>query len=59
MSTPINTDLLRKAIHNFKFHSTPSNGDHSAPCSVRDIHKVVNNMAQLMNTFVDELESSQ
>jgi hypothetical protein len=59
MSSSVNTNNLRKAIRDFQFYSTPSKANHSEPCTVGDIHKVINNMAKLMNTFVNEIEKSQ
>lgn len=59
MSTPINTNALRKAIQNFQFYSTPSNGSHNEPCTVGDIHKLIDNTAKLFNAFVDEIENAQ
>lgn len=58
MNSHVNTAALRKAIKDFSFHSMPSSGNRSAPCTVGDIRKVVDNTAKLMTAFVDELESS-
>ena len=55
----IDTNTLRKAIRDFQFHSTPSNGDHNAPCTVGDIHKLVNGITKLLNTFVAEIENTK
>lgn len=54
----IDTDRLRKSVRNFQFYSTPSNGTQSAPCTVGDIHKLIDNIAKVLNVFVDELEES-
>ncbi len=59
MSTSIDTNALKVAINVFKLNSKPINGDSSAPCTVGDIKKVVNNMADLMATFVNEIENTQ
>lgn len=59
MAKPIDTNTLKKAIRNFQFYSTPSNGNHSEPCTIGDIYKVINNVTKLMNTFVDEIENAQ
>lgn len=54
----IDTAKLRKLIKNFKFYSTPSDGIQSNPCTIGDINKVINNVAKVLNGFVDELEES-
>lgn len=54
----IDTAKLRKLIKDFKFYSTPSNAMQSNPCTVRDIQKVIDNIAKVLNGFVDELEAS-
>ncbi len=55
----VDTDKLIKAVKHFAFYSTPSNGDHSAPCTVGDIHKVINNISKVLYTFIDELEKEK
>lgn len=52
----IDTTKLRKLIENFKFHTRPSDGVDSNPCTVGDINKVINNVADVLNGFVKELE---
>jgi len=52
----IDTDKLRKVVHHFKFYSKPTSGSSSDPCTVGDIKKVVDNVAALFDTFIDELE---
>ena len=54
----INTAKLRKLIRNFKFYSAPNDGLQSNPCTIRDINKVIDNVAKVLNGFVDELEES-
>ncbi|MDE7193545.1 MAG: hypothetical protein K2O14_06190 [Oscillospiraceae bacterium] len=54
----IDTAKLRELIHQFKFHTTPSNADPSHPCTVKDIRNVIDNVTKLLNAFVDELENS-
>ena len=53
----IDTAKLRKLIKNFKFYSPPG-GLQSNPCTVGDINKVIDNIAKVLNGFVDELEES-
>lgn len=59
MSTLIDSNVLRKAIEDFQFRSKPSNGDSSANCTIEDINKVINQIADTMTIFVDEIEKSQ
>ena len=54
----IDTAKLRKLVNEFKFHSMPNDGIQSNPCTVGDIQKVINNIAKVLNGFVDELEQS-
>lgn len=54
----INIAKLRKLIRDFKFYSTPSDGVQSNPCTIKDINNVINNVAKVLNGFVDELEES-
>ncbi len=53
----LDTSALRQAVAHFVFSSKPSNGDGSAPCTVKDINRVVENLGEVLNTFIDELES--
>lgn len=54
----IDTARLRKLIKNFKFYSGPNDTVQSNPCTVSDIRKVIDNVAKVLNGFVDELEES-
>lgn len=54
----IDTAKLRKLIRDFKFYSAPSSAMQSNPCTVGDIQKVIDNIAKLLNGFVDELEAA-
>lgn len=54
----IDTVKLRKLIKDFKLHSTPSDAVQSHTCTISDINKVINNVAKVLNGFVDELEES-
>lgn len=53
----LDTQKLRDAVKHFKFHSTPSSGTGSHPCTVDDLRKVIKKFAELMNTFIDEIEN--
>jgi hypothetical protein len=53
----VNTNKLKSAIDNFTFYSRPSSTSSNTPCTVGDVNKVINNLAELFNTFVDELEN--
>ena len=52
----IDISKLRQLIKEYKFYSKPSNGDHSSPCTVRDINKVIDNTANLFTQFLNEIE---
>lgn len=54
----INTAKLRKLIRDFKFSSAPNAGLQSSPCTIGDINNLINNLAKVLNGFVDELEES-
>lgn len=49
-------EALKKAVSWFSFHSRPSSGDYSAPCTVGDLNKVIDNLAKTLNVFISELE---
>ena len=48
---------LRQAVNDFVFNSRPSNASGSAPCTNKDLNNVINGIAKLFNTFIDELEN--
>ena len=54
--TGVNTDKLRKLVDNYVFHSKPSNGNQSDPCTIRDLNNVVRNTASVLMHFIEELE---
>jgi len=54
----INTAKLRKLIRDFKYSSAPSNGLQSNPCTIGDINNLIDNIAKVLNGFVNELEES-
>ena len=55
----IDTGRLRESVKNFKFYGGPSNSSGSAPATVKDINNVINNVAKLLNTFIQELEQAE
>ena len=54
----IDTRSLRESVKNFKFYGGPSNSSDSAPATVKDVKDVVDDVAALLNEFIDELESA-
>lgn len=54
----IDTGRLREAVKDFKFHGGPTNSSASAPATVKDVKDVVDDVAALLNEFIDELESA-
>ena len=55
----IDTEELRRAVYEFKFYSRPSSATGSDPATVKDINNVINNVAKLLNTFIQELEQAE
>lgn len=53
------TSKLRDLVNQFSFHSKPSNGNHSDPCTIRDLNKVIKNVSDLFYAFIDELEKDE
>ena len=53
----IDTVKLRNLIQHYKFHSRPSNGSSSEPCTIGDLNNVINKTAELLTQFVDELDN--
>ena len=54
----IDTGSLREAVKKFKFYGGPSNSSGSAPATVKDVKDVVDDVAALLNEFINELESA-
>lgn len=52
-------EKLRNLVYHFSFYSKPSNGSHSAPCTVGDLNKVIKNTSDLLYAFIDELEKDE
>lgn len=53
----IDTLRLREAVEHFRFYSYPNSTNHSDPCTVKDIRKVVDNISQVLAEFIDALEA--
>lgn len=54
----IDTEKLRKAIRDFEFYSRPSSATHGTPATVDDVNRVIGKVADVLNTFVQELEKN-
>lgn len=52
----VDTENLRKAVKHYLFTTKPSSGTSDTPATVGDINKVIQNTANLFNTFIDEME---
>ena len=50
------TQYLRELLANYVQNTMPSNADSSAPCSVSDARKIVQNTANILNEFIVKLE---
>lgn len=55
----VDTQKLRDLVYQFSFHSKPSSGNYSDPCTVQDINNVINKLTDVLNGFIDELEKDQ
>ena len=53
------TKAMRQAIKSYKFYAPPASGNYSAPATVGDINKLIQQTAKLMEAFVDALEKDQ
>lgn len=53
----MNAGALYQAVQVFVDTSKPTNSNGSAPCTVRDINRVVDNLAVALNEIIAELES--
>lgn len=52
----VDTDKLRQDILDFQSSARPADTNGSAPATVKDINKLINKTATVLNQFVDELE---
>lgn len=50
------TQHLRELVANYVQNTMPSSSDYSAPCSVADARKIVQNTAEILNEFIVKLE---
>lgn len=48
---------IQKAVEHFKFYAKPSNANRSAPATVGDIHKLIEQTEKLINEVVTSLKS--
>lgn len=53
----VDTDKLRKAVDSFAFSAKPSNRNLNRPCTAEELEKAINEIAKLMNKFINELEN--
>lgn len=52
----VDTEKLRQLVYKFKFQCHSIHGDQSIPCTVKEMNDLVDNIAKLLNSFIDELE---
>ena len=50
---------LRQAVSNFKFYTHPASVNGSDPCTVQDMNNLVRNLSEVLNVFIEELESAE
>lgn len=50
---------LRQAVSNFKFYTHPASANGSDPCTVQDMNNLVRNLSEVLNVFIEELESDE
>lgn len=55
----IDTNALRNAVETFSFYAKPSNGSSSEPCTVGDINKLITEISNVFNAFIEELEKEK
>lgn len=48
---------LRQAVSNFKIYTHPASSNGSDPCTVQDMNNLVRNLSEVLNVFIEELES--
>lgn len=49
-------DKIRNAIKHYKFVASPSNGNGSAPATVKDINNLIEKTAELIFTVVEAMK---
>lgn len=52
----MNKKHIQTALRDFKFHASPSNGNHSDPATIRDIHNLINQTEKLIKKIVESLD---
>lgn len=55
----VNTDRLRKEVKTFKAKSSHIDSSGRATCTAADLNKVVRNVENVLEAFIEELEASQ
>jgi len=55
----VDTEYLKRIVADYKFHTRPSNGDHSAYATIRDINRVIDQTAKLFERFIAALEAGE
>ena len=53
----MDVENLRRAINDFMYQSKPASSMGSDPATVNDVRRLINNLGELLNQFVDELET--
>ena len=51
-------EMLKNMVMQYEISSKPMSATPSAPATVDDLNKVVNNTAQLFYAFIEQLEKS-
>lgn len=49
----MDVERIQQTLEDFKFYSTPSNGDSSAPATVGDIRNLINQIEKLVNEIIE------
>ena len=49
---------LQKAVRDFEFRASPSNGNGSSPCTVDDLNKLIREISKVLSAFINELDKS-
>lgn len=48
---------IQKALKDFRFHSSPSNGTHSDPATIQDIHNLIKQTEKLILEIVKAIDT--
>lgn len=49
-------ERMLRAIQKFEFASRPTNANDSAPCTVGDLNRLIDNLSKVLKTIVSESE---